>query len=471
MEIERVRKEQIKEISDYLLKYIQQNAVMRDLPVSTDIDEDAMRRIAEIPISRTGRNCKEVGDELINNVFKYAMNLQHPRFISLVPSAVSPYSLAGSVLTDIYNPNACGYNISSSATLIEEKLIKWMGSLAGFDNNCGGVFTSGGSLSNLTGMITARENKFSGREGIANAVAFTSDQAHSSVAKGMRLMGLRNDQIRILPSDDNFHLIPQDLEKAILEEILKGRKPFLVVANMGTTNTGAIDPLLEISEIAKKYNMWMHVDGAFGGSILLSDIYRNHAKGIEMADSFSWDLHKWSMQVYSCSCVIVKDKNTLIDAYAEHPEYLEDVRNAEHSDGWDLGIEMSRPARYIKWWYTVQAMGTDALADVIDYAFFNASTATNELKKLPQWEICSKPMCGTVTARFVPQGMDSEEVNDFNLAISREMLKDGYAHVITTVIKNKRALRLCFINCNTTTDDVIGIVNKLNEIAIKLLKS
>lgn len=469
LEMERVRKEQIKEISNYLLHYIEQNAEIRNMPVSACADQADLDLIANIPISRTGRDCKEVGDELVNTVFKYAMNLQHPRFLSLVPSAVSPYSLAGSILTDIYNPNAAGAQVSSGATAIEEKLVKWMCSLAGFDTEkCGGLFTSGGSMSNLTAMIAARERAFPNREGLTNAVAFTSDQAHSSIVKGMRLMGLRPDQIRVLPSDDDFHLTPRQLENAVVEEIEKGKKPFLIVASLGTTNTGAIDPLADLADVAQRHGLWLHADGAFGGSILLSDIYRNFAKGIEKVDSFSWDLHKWAMQVYSCSCVLVKDKQALITTYAEHPEYLEDARNAEHTDGWDLGIEMSRPARYIKWWYTVQSMGTDALADVVDYSFFNAKTAVDELKKLPDWEICSKPMCGTFTARFVPKGLSQDAVNDFNLAISDKLLADGYAHVITTVIKGKRVLRFCFINCNTTTSDVLAIIEKLNQIAVAL---
>lgn len=469
LEIDRVRIEQINNISEHLSKYIQKNAEMRNLPVNTNADEDSIKRISEIPISRTGRDSGAVADELVNGVFKYSMNLQHPRFISMVPSAVSPYSLAGSILTDIYNPNACGYNNSPCVSIIEEKLVSWMCSLAGFEENkCGGLFTSGGSLSNLTAMIAAREKKFPEREGIVNAVAFASDQAHSSIVKGMRLMGLRNDQIRILPSDDDFRLSPEVLECAVLEEQARGKVPFLVVASMGTTNTGSIDPLDGIADVAKQYGMWVHVDGAFGGSILLSEIYRSYAEGIERADSLSWDLHKWAMQIYSCSCVLVKDKQTLISAYAEHPEYLEDVRASEHNDGWDLGIEMSRPARFIKWWYTVQAMGTDALADVVDYSFYNAFTAKGEFEKLPNWEICSKPMCGAVTVRYVPCGMTQDEINAFNYEVSEKIIRDGYAYVVTTTIKGKRVLRLCFINCNTTTEDVIGIVNKMNEIAVGL---
>ena len=240
---------------------------------------------------------------------------------------------------------------------------------------------------------------------------------------------------------------------------------------MGTTNTGSIDPLTELGRIKEKYGMWLHVDGAFGGSILLSDIYRNLAKGLELSDSFSWDLHKWALQCYSCSVCIARDKKCLIHAYAEHPEYLADIIDNEHSDGWDLGIEMSRPTRAVKFWFTVQAMGTDQLADVIDYAFYNGHVAERALQAFDDWEICAKPMCGTLNFRYVPKEVDSAKYDELNSEISKQIIESGFAYVVTTVIKGKRVLRLCMINGNTTTDDVKDTITRLNEIAVKLKDS
>ena len=189
---------------------------------------------------------------------------------------------------------------------------------------------------------------------------------------------------------------------------------------------------------------------------------------MEKADSLSWDTHKWAMQVYSCSCIIAKRKTDLVSVYAEHPEYLEDVIHADHTDSWDLGIEMSRPARAIKLWYTVQAMGTDKLSDVIDYSFFNGKTAKRALEKYPDWEITSPPMCGTVTFRYAPAGLSAEELDRLNGAISREMIREDFAYIVTTTIRNKRVLRMNMINCGTNDSDIIRTVDKLNEIAEKI---
>lgn len=468
--IQLAKEEQIKELTNRLSEVFDVNTNVRKQDITIKPDKELLEEIMNIEIPKAGRDAREVADELVNKVFKTSLLTQHPRFFSFVASGVSPYSIVGSILSDIYNINNCGYETAPPISLIEEKLIKWMGSRAGFGDECGGVFTSGGSLSNLTGMLAARGKKLTEDEYPIGS-AYISDQTHSSVKKGLRLMGIRRDNIIIIPSDDNFKMRCDLLEEKIKEDIKNGKKPFLVVGTLGTTNTGSIDPLDKIAKVAKTYNMWMHVDGAFGGSILFSDIYNNLAKGIEEADSLSWDTHKWAMQVYSCSCIIAKNKKDLINVFAEHPEYLEDVINSEHTDSWDLGIEMSRPARAIKLWYTVQAMGTDMLADVIDYPFFYSSIVKKELEKLKDWEITSPPMCGTITFRYAPNGLTSKEIDDLNGAISKQIIEENFAYIVTTTIKNKRVLRMNMINCNTTDEDVKNTIIHLNEIATKLYQN
>ena len=468
-DIRKVRRDQLDQVADYLEGYLKYTDTVREMPLSAS-DDAGYRAIEAVSIPRQGRDPKEVADELIENVFAKSVRLQHPRFFSFVTGGVSPYSLAGSILSDIYNINAGSYQLAPAASLIEEKLIAWMGSLAGFDENCGGLFTSGGSLSNLTAMIAARDHQLTEEER-AIGCAYISDQAHSSIKKGMRLMGLRKDQIRILPTDDAFRIRTDLLEDAIRQDLADGKKPFLLVGTIGTTNTGSIDPLETLADIRDRYHLWLHVDGAYGGSILFSEIYSHLAKGVDRVDSLSWDTHKWALQVYSCSCVIARDKKTLISAFAEHPEYLADILDADHVDGWDLGIEMSRPARAIKLWYTVQAMGTDLLSDVIDYSFYNARIAEKMIAAMPGWEQTSPTMCGTLTFRYVPEDVDPSLYDELNAEISKELIDRQYAYVVTTTIKGKKVLRLNIINGNTTDEDVRFTVTKIGEIAERLRAS
>jgi len=467
--IDKAREVQMADIADYLNDFIKLNAKIREMPINR-ISDESMKKIEAADFPRKGRDFKEVADELVNDILNTGMLFQHPRYLALVTSAVSPYSVAASILTDIYNPNVAGFDITPCVAMVEEKMIKYLGGLAGFDSNCGGVFTSGGSLSNLTGIIAARENKLPGRLDLPYGAAFCSDQAHSSVVKGMKLSGLRQDQIYIVESDENFRIRIDKLEEAIADAKAKGLKPYLIVGCLGSTNTGSIDPLDKLADIAEANNMWLHADGAYGGSILFSDIYRHLAKGVERVDSLSWDMHKWSLQTYACSCTIAKDKQTYITAFNEHPEYLADVTNAEHNDGWDLGIEMSRPARALKLWTTIQALGTDLLSDVIDYSFFNSQTGYKEFMKLPEWRSISKPMCGSFNIRYEPEGVDPSLYDEINGLITKRINEDGYALVLNTTLKGQKVIRIITINGNTETEDVLNVVEKMNAIAVQIKK-
>ena len=462
---EEEQKRQLDSVQKRLYEMIESYNTLRDKPIFIAPTDDELKEFEKVQIPEEGRNAVEVEEELMKYVFNKQALTQHPRFFSFVSTAVSPYSIAGSILTDLYNSNAGSYSLSPGAGLVEEKLCKWMGNYAGYpEETSSGIFLSGGSISTMSAIIAARTNKLDEFD-IPKGVTYLSDQAHSSVKKALKMLGFRKDQIVILNTDKDYKMDTKALEEAIIKDKSEGKIPFLVVATLGTTNTGTIDPLSEIGDIAKKYNLWFHVDGAFGASSLISPIYRNLSKGIEKSDSLTWDTHKWLMQTYSCSTLIVKNKQTLLDAFIEHPEYLEDVASSEHPDGWDRGPEMSRPQRAIKLWFTVQATGTNLLAEMIEYSFYNAVLVQNELEKRDNWEVVSKPSCGTINFRYVPKGLTEEEINQLNVNITREIDEIGFAYIVTTTLNNVKTIRMCMINANSTEKDIIDTVDMLDQIA------
>ena len=459
--------EQAAQLNGYIEKIVEKNAQIRELPIFEKPGEETVERILSMDIPAKGRDPLEVGNELVNDVFEQAMLTQHPRFFSFVASAVSPYSLAGSILTDVYNLHVGGWEQAPGAGAIEENLVKWMGKCAGYpEADVGGVFLSGASMANMSAMVAARDSRLAPEE-FSKGVAYLSDQAHSSNEKGLRIIGFRQDQIVKIPTDADFKMRTDLLEEAISRDLRSGKKPFAVIGSLGTTNTGSIDPLEAVGRIAQKYGLWFHIDGAFGASILISPIYRNLAKGIELSDSFSWDTHKWLMQIYSCSTLIVKDKKHLLNSFTEHPEYLADVSSSEHNDSWDLGPEMSRPARAIKLWYTLQATGTDLLAELIEYSFYNANLVKRELNRRPNWEIVSNPCCGTTNFRYVPEGLSGEALDELTARISKEIINSGFAFIVTTTLMGKKTLRMCTINANTTEEDIMRTIALLDEIAAR----
>lgn len=461
-------KEQIKKINELLQKQIEVNENIRNMNVAPKENQEAIERIKKMDIPKIGRDGEEIGEQLISDVFENAMLIQHPRFFSFVASSVSPYSLAGSILTDIYNIHGGAYQEAPGACLIEEKLVKWMASLAGYpEDKCGGIFVSGGSIATMSALIAARDAKLK-HEDLLKGTCYFSNQTHSSVEKALRMLGFKDDQIVKIDVDENFRIKVDELDKRIAKDISEDKKPFAIVGNLGTTNTGSIDPLDALADIKDKYNLWLHVDGAYGGSSLISPIYRNLATGVERSDSLTWDTHKWLMQTYSCSTLIVKDKQNLLNSFSEHPEYLADISSSEHSDGWDLGPEMSRPHRAIKLWYTVQALGTDLLEEIIEYSFYNSKIVENMLIEYGNWEIVSKPSCGTINFRYHPDGYSEEELDKLTMKISEEIINSNYAFIVTTTLCGKKVLRMCMINSNTSEEDVTSTIKLINDIAERI---
>lgn len=254
------------------------------------------------------------------------------------------------------------------------------------------------------------------------------------------------------------------LAEAVRRDAAAGKRPFAVVASVGTTNTGSVDPLPEIAALCREYDMWMHVDGAYGASVLLSERQRELLAGIERSDSLSWDAHKWMMQTYGCSMVLVRDQSALVRSFAAHPEYLKDSEAAEGGpEFWDLGPELTRPARCLKLWLTLQTLGTRSMGEVIDHGCALARLAEREVAKLPDWEIVSHAQLGIVNFRCAPAGMSEPERDALNQNISKRINADGYALIFTTELQGKKVLRMCTINPQTTEADIEETVQRLAQ--------
>ena len=328
-----IRTEQKREMGELMKGFVDKTLdfyeTIKDREVARDMDEAALARLRSRGIPAQGRPVREVFEEMERDVYANQSLVQHPRCFACVPSPVSLFSWMGDIMTNAYDPHAGSFLNAPGAGCVEQELIRWMCGLAGYPEHAGGLFVSGGSMANLTALTAARDAKLTYAER-EDAVAYVSDQTHSSVAKGLLIIGFRPDQVRSIPSDSAFRMRTDQLEAAIREDLAAGRKPFAVIATAGTTNTGSIDPLEEIASICEAYGLWMHVDGAYGASILVSKTRRSLLKGIERSHSLSWDAHKWLMQTYGCSAVLVRDPQSLARSFAVHPEYLKDVSAGEN---------------------------------------------------------------------------------------------------------------------------------------------
>lgn len=465
--MEKKRREQNILVGQLMKEFVDQTVEfyngMKERKVFRPMDSEKERCLLNQTIPSEGREVEEVYREMIRDVYMTTLLPQHPRSFSCVPSTASLVSWMGDVMTNAFNPHAsCRLN-AAGADYIEKNLIQWMCERAGYPEGSGGLFVSGGSIANLTALIAARDAKLSYEER-SRAVVYISDQTHISLTKALYMIGFCRDQIRKIPTDEAFQMNFTVLERTVAKDEANGKKPFAVIATAGTTNTGSVDPLPEIAAICREYHMWMHVDGAYGASALLSPKHREKLKGIELSDSLSWDAHKWMMQTYGCSVVLVRDRSDLVRSFAAHPEYLKDAETSEDNpEFWDLGPELTRPARALKLWITLQVFGSREMGELIDHGCAMAEYAQKIISSSPDWEIVSPARLGIVNFRFVPKGVKSEkELDQLNQRLAREITESGYAQIFTTEIHGKKVLRMCTINPETTKEDICHTISRLN---------
>ena len=259
------------------------------------------------------------------------------------------------------------------------------------------------------------------------------------------------------------------LEQAIKEDIERGLTPFVVIGTAGTTNTGSVDPFKEIAAICHEHDMWFHVDGAFGGSVLLSNEHKHMLDGIELADSLSWDAHKWLFQTYGCAAVLVKDVADLERSFSVTPEYLRDL---DCDNGlvnmYDLGIELTRPARGLKLWLTLQVLGTELMESAVDQGFQLAKWAQESIEEMENWEIVAPAQMAMLNFRYAPADLSEEQCGEINERIAARLNESGYAAMFTTVINDQTVLRLCAIHPETTQDDIQTTMKMLNKYACEI---
>lgn len=408
----------------------------------------------------TGQNLNDLLARLERDVFPNNLHVDHPRFFAFVPGPNNFVSTMADALVagfNIFNGTWFG---GSAAAAVELAVVRWLCRICGLSENAGGLFVSGGSMANLTGLVAARNAMLHDR--VEAATVYFSDQTHSAVQRALHVIGFLREQMRKLPSDEHFRLPMETLREAIAADRAKGLRPFCIVANAGTTNTGAIDPLPELSDLAAAEKMWLHVDGAFGAAAILSERGRASLQGIERADSISLDPHKWLFQSFECGCVLVRDVGLLKTAFQIKPDYLRDVhRNADEFNAGDHGVQLTRVFRALKVWLSLQAFGVAAFREAITRGFELAEIAERELRARKGWEILSPAQMATVCFRF-------GETDELQTKLVDRMMRDGYALLTSTTLRGAASLRLCTINPRTTEQDIVETVARLDKFAREL---
>lgn len=431
-------------------------------PVHREISDEERSYLENMGFSDTGRPWQDVVEDLTQRILPNSMNMAHPRFFAFIPSAPLPSAWLVDATVSAYNPFSGSWLQGSGPAAIELATIDLLRRQVGLPETAGGVFLSGGSIANMTALTAARTSRLS-QDAWPDAIAYVTSEAHSSVRKGLRFIGVPDANVRTIAVDDAGRMIARALKAAIEQDLREGRHPFAVTATFGTTNTGAIDPIAEIAEVASRYGVWLHVDGAYGATIAFSAGHRDEARDLEFADSLSWDPHKWLFQTYVSSCLLVRDRRSLLDCFRTQADYLRDAEaDPRKPNYWDYGPEMTRPARAVRLWATLQVLGRRELAAAIDHCVALAEVAADRLGALPDWRVTSPPQLGILTFRYAPEGYPAEELDAVNAAVSRTVFESGFAAVLTTRLNGRTVLRLCTSNPNTTREHVLETIERLD---------
>lgn len=434
-----------------------------DERVVNPISGEQLEKVQQMEISREGKSLEDVIKEMREDIFPYGYQNYHPRFFGFVPGTANPLSWLGDIMTTAYNRHAGCADTQPAMWQIEQKLIRWLNDQVGFPEQAGGCFVSGGSMANLTAVTVARNSCLLEDEW-HQGVAYVSDQTHSSVAKGLQIIGVGQKKIRKIPTDGHFRMNTELLRKNIEQDMKNGLKPFLVIATAGTTNTGSVDPLYDIREICDKFGLWMHIDGAFGASVVLSEKYKYLLNGIECADSLSWDAHKWLFQTQGCSMVLVRNQKKLLQSFSVHPEYLKDFeKDSSLINPWDLSIELTRPSRCMKLWLTLRVMGSERISESITHGFEAIKWAEEEIRSNPEIEIISAEQFPVLNFRYSPAGYNEEQKAELNQKISEKIVESGYAGIFTTELNGKKVLRMCTLHPDVTKDEVLNTVHLMEQ--------
>ncbi|NUK05361.1 pyridoxal phosphate-dependent decarboxylase family protein [Streptomyces lunaelactis] len=415
--------------------------------------------ISAIDLDQPLGNASAALDELESVYLRDAVYFHHPRYLGHLNCPVVIPAVLGEAVLSAVNSSLDTWDQSAGGTLIERRLIDWTAQRIGLGPAADGVFTSGGTQSNLQALLLARQEAKT--SDLAKLRIFSSECSHFSVQKSATLLGLGPDAVVAVPVDRNKRMQTVALAAELERCAQQGLVPMAVVATAGTTDFGSIDPLPEIAELAEQYGTWMHVDAAYGCGLLASPTRRHLLDGIEHADSVTVDYHKSFFQPVSSSAVLVRDGATLGHA-TYHADYLNPRRTIEERipNQVDKSLQTTRRFDALKLWMTLRVMGADGVGQLFDEVCDLAADGWELLAADPRYDVVVAPQLSTLVYRYIPEAVTSPTLIDrANLYARKALFASGEAVVAGTKVGGRQYLKFTLLNPETTTDDIAAVLD------------
>ena len=417
---------------------------------------------AERALPQLGADPSMLLDHAADLLFDHSLFNGHPRFWGYITSSAAPIGALGELLAASVNPNVGAWLLSPMASEIEAQTIRWIAEMLSYPLDCGGLFVSGGNMANFVCFLAARQAKAGWdvrTKGMAGGRmrVYCSKETHTWIQKAADISGMGTDAIRWIAADGDCRIDVQALRKQILADIEAGDKPALVVGNAGSVSTGAIDPLPELAALCREFNLWFHVDGAYGGLAAVLPDAPAALAGLREADSVAVDPHKWLYAPLEAGCALVRDPDKLRDAFAYHPVYYH--FGVEATNYFDLGPQNSRGFRALKVWLALQQVGRSGYERMISDDIRLARALFERIPLYPELEALTQSLSIT-TFRYVPADLKAGDekwadyLDQLNLELLNHLQKSGEAYLSNAVVNGKFALRACIVNFRTSLSDV-----------------
>jgi len=432
---------------------------VRDRPVWRQVPDSAKTALMAPP-PRNGIGMAAAIDTIRDHVLPWGNGNTHPRFFGWVHGSGNEAGMIGEMIAAAFNANLGGRD--HAANYVEKQVIGWWRDIFGFPDRASGLIVSGTSMATIIGLAVARQKclgpsvRMRGN-GDAKLVAYTSAEAHSSVAKAFEMLGLGSDAVRKIPVRDDFSMDMDALADFIAIDRAAGLKPFALIATTGAVNTGASDDLEEAADIADREDLWLHVDGAFGALAILAPAERHRLKGIDRADSLAFDFHKWLHVPYDAAMILVRDGADHLAAFSSRPDYLAGAtRGLAAGEPWfcEYGPELSRGFRALKVWMTMSAYGLETLGASIAGNCALARSLEARIRQTPDLEILAPAALNIVCFRYVPSGRDAASCDALNAEIVIRLHESGIAAPSATRVRGRQAIRVNITNHRTTEADL-----------------
>ncbi len=415
--------------------------------------QDMLARVA-MPPPEEPAGFDEILEGVERDILPHVARLGHPAYMAFIPGEPTWPGALGDLIASALNLDTCWWLGAAGPTALELTVVGWFRDWIGYPQTASGVLVSGGSAANLTALACARETLIGPMTD--DAVLYLSDQTHSSLARGARVLGFRPDQVRVLPTDERMRVRPSALRGAMEADRAAGRRPAVVVANAGTTNSGAVDPLADLARICREQGVWLHVDAAYGGFACLTERGAEALSGIELADSITLDPHKWLYQPIEAGALLVRDGEALRQAFEITPDYLKDVEAVAREVNFsDYGIQLTRTCRALKLWMSIRYFGLAAFRQAIDGCLDLVDHARARVEAEPELELVTEPSLGVLTFRRRPAGVeDEDDIERINADLIARCETEGHGFVSSTRLLGRYAVRLCILNHSTSRREV-----------------